>query len=186
MKYNNNWLITRLQEGEKPDFLFFWGHRPSKDGSISKSCFSQWWQIPFTIDGITYLTAEHWMMASKAKLFGDLLMLEKMLTTSSPADVKQLGRKVKDFDPALWEIHKYSIGVEGNLRKFAQHPALKTFLLNTAESILVEASPADTVWGIGMTAEDPKATDPSSWRGENLLGYALMDVRDTLRYNERI
>lgn len=181
MKYNNNWLITTLQEDKKTDFLFFWGHKPSKDGNVTKSCFSQWWPVPFIIDGIPYPTAEHWMMASKARLFGDIQILEQMLITSSPADVKKLGRKVKNFEPAPWEIHKYSIVVEGNLQKFAQHPALKTFLLNTGERILVEASPMDTVWGIGMTADDPKATDPSSWRGENLLGYALMDVRDKLK-----
>jgi ribA/ribD-fused uncharacterized protein len=181
MKYNNSWLITKIQENEKPDFLFFWGHKPSKDGSITKSCFSQWWPVTFTIDGITYPTAEHWMMVAKAKLFGDLEILEKMLTTSSPADVKKLGRKVKNFEPILWETHKYNIVVEGNLHKFSQHPVLKRFLLNTAENILVEASPLDTIWGIGMAADHPEINDPSSWRGENLLGYALMEVRDKLK-----
>lgn len=181
MKYNNNWLINRFEEGDNPDFLFFWGHQPSKDGSTTKSCFSQWWQAPFMVDGTSYPTAEHWMMASKAKLFGDLQILENILQTPSPADVKKLGRKVRNFEPELWEIHKYSIVVEGNIQKFAQHPELKEFLLSTEERVLAEASPMDTVWGIGMSAANPKANHPATWRGKNLLGYALMDVRDKLK-----
>ena len=181
MKYNNSWLTDKYNAGESMKFLFFWGHQPSKDESISKTCFSQWWQAPFTIEGFSYPTAEHWMMASKAKLFGDLPILEKILKASSPAEVKELGRKVKNFEPELWEMHKYNIVVEGNLQKFAQHPALKTFLLNTGERILVEASPVDTVWGIGIPADHSQINNPLSWRGENLLGYALMEVRDKLK-----
>jgi ribA/ribD-fused uncharacterized protein len=181
MKYNNDWLISRLDEGEQHKYLFFWGHKPSNDGSTTKSCFSQWLPAPFTVDGITYPTAEHWMMVSKAKLFGDTQILEKMLAASSPAEVKKLGREVKNFEPALWEIHKFNIVVEGNFHKFVQHAELKTFLLNTGERILVEASPVDAVWGIGMAADHAKINNPSAWRGENLLGYALMEVRDKLK-----
>jgi ribA/ribD-fused uncharacterized protein len=176
MKYSNNWL----KDKQDIQFLFFWGHRRSADGSITKSCFSQWWEAPFVIEGRTYFTAEHWMMASKASLFGDMEIMEKILETPSPANVKKLGRKVKNFDPAIWEKHKYSIVVTGNVQKFAQHPALKSFLLNTGDKVLVEASPMDAIWGIGMSVEHPTVNDPSSWRGENLLGYALMEARDQL------
>jgi len=181
MQYNNDWLIKKSQEGENVQFLFFWGHRPSKDGSITKTCFSQWWPSPFKVEGHTYLTAEHWMMASKAKLFGDDEIISEILAAPGPAEVKKLGRKVKNFNAELWEQHKFQIVVEGNFHKFTQHPALKIFLLNTAEKVLVEASPMDTVWGIGMAEDNPEVYRPASWRGENLLGYALMEVRDQLK-----
>jgi ribA/ribD-fused uncharacterized protein len=181
MQYNNDWLIKKSQEGENIQFLFFWGHRPSKDGSITKTCFSQWWLSSFNVEGHTYLTAEHWMMASKAKLFGDDAIISKILEAPTPAEAKKLGRKVKNFDAELWEQHKFQIVVEGNFHKFTQHPALKIFLLNTAEKVLVEASPVDAVWGIGMAEDNPEVHHPASWRGENLLGYALMEVRDQLK-----
>lgn len=181
MQYNNDWLIKKSQEGENVQFLFFWGHRPSKDGSITKSCFSQWWPSTFHVEGHVYLTAEHWMMASKAKLFGDDEIISEILEAPTPAEAKKLGRKVKDFDADLWEQHKFQIVVEGNFHKFTQHPALKIFLLKTDEKVLVEASPVDAVWGIGMAEDNPEVFNPQSWRGENLLGYALMEVRDQLK-----
>jgi ribA/ribD-fused uncharacterized protein len=121
------------------------------------------------------------MMVSKAKLFGDDKMISEILKASTPAEAKKLGRKVKNFDAELWEQHKFQIVVEGNFHKFTQHPALKIFLLNTAEKVLAEASPMDAVWGIGMAEDNPEVHNPVSWRGENLLGYALMEVRDQLK-----
>lgn len=181
MNYNNNWLVTQHQQGAPLDFIHFWGHQPAKDGSITKSCFSQWWVAPFIVDGTTYNTAEHWMMAKKAELFGDAEIATKIVATNNPKDVKQLGRMIQGFDNAKWDTHKYEIVVEGNWHKFMQHLPLKNYLLNTANTIIVEASPVDAIWGIGMAEDDSNINNPAQWKGENLLGYALMEVRDKLR-----
>jgi ribA/ribD-fused uncharacterized protein len=181
MKYNNNWVIEKYRQQEKIKFLFFWGHHPSKDGSISKSCFSQWWFAPFELDGIIYKTAEHWMMASKARIFKDDHVFEDILAANTPAEAKEKGRLVNGFVPIIWEQEKFKLVEEGNLHKFSNHKELKEFLLNTGDRIIVEASPVDPIWGIGMAADDPGIENPLKWKGENLLGYALMEVRDKLK-----
>ena len=130
---------------------------------------------------MSYKTAEHYMMAGKAKLFNDLEILEQILKSDTPNQAKSLGRKVKNFDPQLWDEHKYEIVKQGNLLKFSQNEKFKEFLLSTNDKILVEASPYDTIWGIGMLETDSKAENPKQWKGENLLGFALMEVRDELR-----
>ncbi|OMP76322.1 NADAR family protein [[Flexibacter] sp. ATCC 35208] len=178
MTYDNNWLIAQKPT---PTLCFFWGHQPSKDGSITKSCFSQWWYAPFTVNEKTYPTAEHWMMAGKATLFGDTEIEKQILNTPSPASVKALGRKVANFDPAKWDAAKREIVTQGNFHKFSQHPDLKAFLLDTGKEVIVEASPMDRIWGIGMAATNVNAPYPEKWRGQNLLGYALMAVRDLLK-----
>ena len=114
MKYHLSQIIARHDAGESLKYLFFWGHQPNKDGTIGASCFSQWWEQPFEADAITYRTAEHWMMASKARLFGDEEMLAKILAAKSPAEAKKLGREVRNFDQATWESHHYNIVLEGN------------------------------------------------------------------------
>ena len=117
MKYT----IQNLQsDPQKRNFLFFWGHTPNKDGSIGKSCFSQWWEQPFEVEGISYPTAEHWMMAGKAKLFQDQEILEKILVATHPHQAKKLGRQVRNFDQQTWQEHRYNIVLEGNLYKFDQ------------------------------------------------------------------
>ncbi|MBB1193722.1 DUF1768 domain-containing protein [Flavobacterium sp. SOK18b] len=161
-------------------FLFFWGHQPSKDGIITKTCFSQWWVSPFIVDGITYKTAEHWMMAKKAELFNDNEVLEKIIQANSPAEAKKLGREVKNYDDVLWLANRYEIVKQGNFHKFSQHSDVKEFLINTKERILVEASPVDAIWGIGMAGDHKDVLNPEKWRGLNLLGFALMEVRDEL------
>jgi ribA/ribD-fused uncharacterized protein len=162
-------------------FLFFWGHQPSKDGIITKTCFSQWWVSPFIVDDITYKTAEHWMMAKKAELFNDNEILEKIIQANSPAEAKKLGREVRNYDDALWLANRNEIVKQGNFYKFSQNSDLKAFLVNTKERVLVEASPVDAIWGIGMAADDKDVLNPEKWRGLNLLGFALMEVRDELK-----
>lgn len=161
-------------------YLYFWGHRPRPDGRIGKSCLSQWWPAPFTVDGRRYATAEHYMMWGKARLFGDERIAEQILATERPDDVKSLGRRIAGFDEDAWAAARYGIVVEGNLAKFGQHPPLAAFLLGTGDQVLVEASPLDPVWGIGLAADDPRAADPARWQGLNLLGQALMEVRARL------
>ena len=166
--------------GDRPDFLFFWGHRPQRDGGIGPGCLSQWWPAPFRVGGVTYPTAEHFMMAGKARLFGDEGMASRIIEASSPGDAKALGRAVRGYDEKLWVASRYAIVVEGNIAKFGQHPDLLAYLAATAGRVLVEASPADRVWGIGLAAGDSRAGWPSQWEGLNLLGFALMDVRERL------
>lgn len=181
MNYNNKWLLDSIAGGKQFKYLFFWGHQPSKDGHVAKSCFSQWWQSPFLDNGITYQTAEHWMMAAKARLFNDTEIMEQIIAAESPGEVKKLGRMIGGFDPGVWDENKYQIVVEGNYKKFSQHDDLKSFLINTGDRILVEASPVDSIWGIGMEEKHSGVENPLNWKGENLLGYALMEVRDKLQ-----
>ena len=181
MKYSMAWLLEQHQRGEKLKYVFFWGHQPKKDGSVGESCFSQWWLSPFTVEGVEYKTAEHWMMAQKARLFGDRKHAEQVLACATPAEAKKIGRLVEGFDARLWDQHKYAYVREGNLHKFSQHPDLREFLVNTGDRVLVEASPVDNIWGIGMAKTDENILNPARWKGENLLGFALMEVRDELK-----
>ncbi len=163
------------------EYLFFWGHRPSADGSIGKSCLSQWWPCTFVLEGQHFASAEHYMMWRKALLFEDSSTAEKVLAAASPSEAKALGRSIAGYDDELWSSARLEIVTEGNVAKFGQDPALRSFLLGTGSQVLVEASPLDRVWGIGLTADDPRALDPASWLGLNLLGEALMEARARLR-----
>lgn len=173
-------LRAFVAEGREPKYLFFWGHQPSRDGTIGKSCFSQWFEAPFERDGVRYRTAEHYMMAEKARLFGDLAIRERVLAVATPAEAKKLGRQIAGFDEPSWLRERFGIVVAGNLAKFGQNPALREFILQTGSRILVEASPVDSIWGIGLAADHADASRPDRWPGLNLLGFALMEVRDRL------
>ncbi|MGC9498644.1 NADAR family protein [Streptomyces sp. WG7] len=177
-------LRERVRAGARITYLCFWGHRPLPDGRIGPSCLSQWWPSPFTVSGVGYATAEHWMMAAKARLFEDAEAERRVLAADHPAVAKKAGRLVRGFDEAVWERERFRIVVEGSVHKFASDPALRAFLLNTGERVLVEASPVDRVWGIGLAADDEAATDPERWRGPNLLGFALMAARGLLRESD--
>ena len=120
-------------------------------------------------------------MAAKAELFGDGEIRAQILESRDPKRIKALGRKVRNFDQTLWDRAKYSIVLNGNWCKFSQNRALRDFLLSTGNSVLAEASPFDGIWGIRLSAASSEARDPLKWRGENLLGFALMEVRDELR-----
>lgn len=180
MKYNIEWARKKALRNDKLRFVFFWGHRPSKDGSITSSCFSQWWSCDFTVDGIKYHTAEQYMMAQKALLFGDKEIFQQIMDASHPKIFKELGRKVKGFDHDIWEKNCVDIVIKGNTAKFSQNSALGAYLLSTKDCILVEASPYDRIWGIGMKAGDQQCQNPIKWHGTNLLGFCLMEVRDIL------
>lgn len=121
------------------------------------------------------------MMAKKAELFGDKETCSQILNCSEPKKIKALGRKVKNFDETIWNKVKYSIVLNGNYFKFTQNPELREFLLDTGDSILAEASPYDGIWGIKMRDTDENIFNPLKWKGENLLGFALMEVRDEIR-----
>lgn len=121
------------------------------------------------------------MMAQKARLFEDEKIFHQVVSCSSPAETKKLGRLVENFDNLLWDRHKYSLVKQGNYHKFSQHPDLQEYLLNTGDRVLVEASPVDRIWGIGLAKSDENIYNPANWKGENLLGFALMEVRDELK-----
>ncbi|PCF94932.1 NADAR family protein [Vreelandella nigrificans] len=170
-------LSHYVNYGNRVEYLFFWGHQKS-GGGIMKSCFSQWYDAPFIEGGITYQTAEHYMMAAKARLFCDDDAVQRAVAASSPGEAKKIGRKVKGFDEQLWDRHRFEIVVKANLLKFDQNLALKDFLVSTGNQVLVEASPVDRIWGIGLAVDDPAAKNPNLWQGLNLLGFALMEVRN--------
>lgn len=176
MEYSIDWL--KLQTNF--EFFFFWGHQASKGGSLSKACLSQWWKASFKEENIIYKTAEHYMMAQKAKLFNDNEIFEKILNTESPKDVKELGREIRNFESTKWDEKKSQIVAQGNYLKFSQNEELKQFLIQTKNKVIAEASPVDPIWGIGLAEDNPKALNPFEWRGENLLGFALMAARDRL------
>ena len=180
-KYDRQWAMAAKAAGTLPPILTFWGHTPARDGRVTSSCFSQWWKSDFFIGGMDYCCMEQRMMAGKALTFQDLDTCRQIMAESDPKKIKALGRKVTPFDGGVWDQVKHTLIVNGNYAKFTQNEELRRFLLATGDSLLVEASPYDTIWGIGLGAENPGTQDPAQWRGKNLLGFALMEVRDEIR-----
>lgn len=177
---NRETLLQQIKQGQKLKYLFFWGHTQKQEGQIDKSCLSQWYPAPFTLDNVRYPTAEHYMMAEKARLFNDEENLYHVLQANHPGEAKKYGRLVRGFDETTWHAHRYNIVVQANQAKFSQNTDMGIFLLSTNEQVLVEASPYDKVWGIGLMADSPQAQNPAEWHGLNLLGFALMQVRQEL------
>jgi ribA/ribD-fused uncharacterized protein len=174
-------LRASLARGWEPDFLFFWGHTPKpKQTHIGRECLSQWYPAPFELGGSIFPTAEHLMMYRKAMLFGDAATAERILEVRHPGEAKALGRTVRGFDEAVWERARFEIVVAASLAKFSQNSTLRSFLLSTKDRVLVEASPRDSIWGIGLAESNPASRSPDQWRGLNLLGFALMRARREL------
>lgn len=172
-------LCARFRTGERLKYLFFWGHHDTQ-GSSGTGCFSQWYGAPFVVNGQRYPTAEHFMMAEKAALFGDEATRARILVAPSPGTAKALGRQVRGFDEARWAAHRFETVVRANTAKFEQNSACGDVLRSTGARVLVEASPVDRIWGIGLAQDDERARNPIRWRGLNLLGFALMQVRSAL------
>ncbi len=152
-------------------FVFFWG---------SKHPFSNWYPARFVIRDVTYANSEQYMMAAKARIFQDLASEAAILSEPNPASVKALGRRVAGYDEARWLQCREKVMFDGCYAKFSQNPRLCEQLLATGDAELVEASPYDRIWGIGLAESDPRAHDKTQWRGLNLLGLALMRVRDRI------
>lgn len=150
-------------------YIFFYG-----------GIFSQWAMREMVIDNVKYNCCEQYMMAEKARLFDDDDAFEKIMKATNPATQKALGRKVKNFDKDKWEKIARETVETANYAKFTQHEDLQRILLDTEEKIIVEASPYDCIWGVGLRATDKKILDPANWRGTNWLGEAIMGVRDAL------
>lgn len=156
----------------KDDFVFFWG---------TESPFSNWHPSPFTFEGIHYNCSEQYMMYAKATFFGDYETAKKVMKESSPREQKKLGREVKGFNKTRWESVAVNLMVPALVAKFQSTPELTEYILNTDDKEIVEASPSDTVWGIGLAEDDFRAWNKSTWLGMNLLGETLMRTRDVIR-----
>lgn len=168
--------MTYMKLEQENQFTFFW--QKDKLGGV----LSQWFHSSFELEGIRYETAEQYMMAKKALLFKDYERYVLIMNEKDPQKCKALGKDVRNFDAAVWDRCKEEIVYNGNYAKFDQNmKERKYYLFNTGETILAEASPLDTVWGIGLEASNPDATDPSKWKGQNLLGKILMRVREELK-----
>ena len=150
-------------------YIFFWN-----------GIYSQWYESPIFIDGINFNCCEQYMMYRKALLFYDNDTAERIMLTSHPRDQKELGRSVKNFDKNQWDSVNFQIVYKANYYKFTQHENLKKELLSTGNKIIVEASPFDKIWGIGLGEKDEKCNDPVEWKGQNLLGWAITLVRQEL------
>lgn len=180
MKLNNVADVIAEFEQHPVCFLFFWGHRPSADGRVTISCLSQWYSCSFVVDGVTYHTAEQYMMAQKAKLFGDFATYQKIMAATNPREYKSLGRAVTGYDDRKWAANRQAIVTTGNINKFSQNKELRDYLIATKDYVLVEASPYDKIWGVGMSRDNPDIIDPKKWRGQNLLGFSLMAAREAI------
>lgn len=169
-KYDLNTIKKRYNMEEKLNFSFFYG-----------GYYSQWFPSKMRINNISYCNCEQYMMSKKADLFGDIDIFNKIMNETNPKVIKNLGKKVKNFDEKVWDKVKYSIVFVGNYYKFKQNETLRKHLLND-NKIIVEASPYDKIWGIGLGKDNPieYLENPNNWKGQNLLGFAIMHVRDYL------
>ena len=154
------------------DYVFFWS-----------GIYSNWHKMSFEVDGMTFNCAEQYMMYKKAEFFDDQRIMELIMKTSDPKRQKALGREVANFNAAEWDEVCEDIVAHGLYYKFSHNSVLKIALLKTRNKTIVEASPVDTIWGIGMAEDDPDILDESKWRGRNLLGKCLMRVRESIKEN---
>jgi ribA/ribD-fused uncharacterized protein len=155
------------------NYTFFW-HGP----------FSQWYASNFIVNGVLYTHAEQFMMAEKARIFQDYISLDKIMKSKNPKEQKTLGRNIENFNQEVWNSICKSCVYNGNLSKFSQNDDLKSKLKATIGTLMVEASPYDKIWGIGLGLEDPKRFDETLWLGSNYLGQVLTAVRKTIFNHE--
>ena len=158
---------------DNTEYAYFWSVKDANYG-----CFSQWYPTDFEEDGILFNCSEQYMMAKKALLFKDTEIYDKIMKTTSPKQMKPLGRKDKNFDPTIWEQECYSIVYCGNMLKFGYNTDILDILQNTDNAIIAEASPYDKIWGIGVKYK--QGLTKKNWNGLNLLGNVLMEVRNDL------
>lgn len=147
----------------------------------TRDVFSNFHRACFRLEGHEFSSSEQCFMFLKARLFGDEEMAASILEARTPAEAKKLGRRVRGFDEVTWHRERLPLMVAANTAKFSSSPELRAALLATAPKRLVEASKSDRIWGIGLGVDDPRVFDPSAWKGSNLLGVALEQVRDSLR-----
>lgn len=179
-KYSIDLIVTEKVNKIERDKIFFWGHTSNKKDRVGKECLSQWYMKDFNVGHIAYCCMEQYLMSKKALLFGDEESNNKIMESRDQRVIKQLGREVKNFDEKVWNQFKMPIVLTGNYYKFSQVESLRKYLLSTGNKILVEASPYDKIWGIGMGENEARLCEIEEWKGKNLLGFALMIIRDEL------
>ncbi len=163
--------MNPLWERETDTHIYFWN-----------GIFCQWHSSKMVDDeGASYSCCEQYMMSKKAKLFGDHVVYSMIMKEQIPGNQKALGRLVSDYDDDVWNKHKFDIVVDGNVLKFSQDEELKKLILSTENKIIVEGSVFDPIWGVGLSYDDNRILDESNWQGENLLGKAIMVVRNTIK-----
>lgn len=145
-----------------------------------KDQFSNWFISEFEVKGVRFNCVEQFMMFCKAKLFGDEITANKIMAAAHPRDQKALGRSVDGYDDAVWCERRGRIVAHGCYAKFSQNLVLRDALIATGDTVLVEASPYDRIWGVGLAEHDPRVLDPRQWKGQNLLGVALTEARQQL------
>jgi ribA/ribD-fused uncharacterized protein len=146
---------------------------------------SHWHRCEFTYRGLVFNHVEKFMMYAKAKLFADVVTADLILKADAPKRCKELGRQVKGFNAETWDRYKYPIILVGNREKYKQNPGLARFLVDTEPYQLVEGNPFDRIYGVGLHKDDPAIGDCANWRGENLCGRAIMEVRDELQAGQQ-
>ena len=151
-------------------------HNPNEENGY----LSNWYPSIFTLNGVTFSSMEQYMMYRKAVCFGDDKVAAQILATEDVAEIKALGRLVSGYDENLWNGVRQIIVYEGLLAKFSQNSDLREQLKGTESAILAECAVKDRIWGIGLSMHDPNRLDRTKWQGQNLLGYALMMVRERL------
>lgn len=143
--------------------------------------YSNWHPSEFKIDGVKYYNVEQYMMAEKARLFKDAKTLSKIMKTKNPSEIKKLGREVDGYRDEQWVKRRFDVVCKACYAKFTQNKDLGDQLLATGDYTIVEASPSDSIWGIGLEENDPRAWCKSKWLGQNLLGKALMHARSQMK-----
>ncbi len=151
-------------------------HDPDEENGY----LSNWYLSDFTADGIRFSSMEQYMMYKKAALFHDMKTAGQIMGSDHVAEIKQLGRLVSGYDDRVWNGVRQIIVYEGLLAKFSQNVELKNKLLATGDAVLAECAVKDRIWGIGLSMTNPDRNDISKWKGQNLLGFALMMVREKL------
>lgn len=173
-----NDICKRYDSGESLRFVFFGECHSEFTDSVGKECFSRWYSLAFEIEGKSFFCIEQYMMAEKACFFDDEECERRIMNNNDIEDITLLGQQIKIFDGFLWDNYKKDVIRQGNVAKFADNKELFEFLISTDDAILVEATPYDVVWGIGMREGDQGIDNPHNWKGENILGFTLMKIRD--------
>lgn len=155
--------------------IYFW------DGFMSN-----WHPAVIWAEGIRFYTSEHYFMWLKARHFNDLKTMDAVANASHPGSAKKLGRQIVGFNDDEWVKVRYDAMVNVNIAKYRQNPELLKELLNTGDHVLVEASPVDKIWGIGLAEDNDLVLDEKNWQGTNLLGKALMEVRNYFKLEQKL
>ena len=151
-------------------------HNPNEENGY----LSNWYPSLFTVEKKTFSSMEQFMMYRKAICFGDEAVATNILSTDDVAEIKALGRQVSNYDEHIWNGIRQIVVYEGLLAKFSQNENLKNKLKSTGEAILAECAVKDLIWSVGLSMTDPDRLDKTKWKGQNLLGYTLMMVRERL------